>query len=411
MGSGVVTYGALGNNEADLLPLKVIRYASDLGYPDINGYYTLESGIEYYFVGTVDLGDKGLRTPAACVIRGTSRSSETIRTNRTGPLILTTGGTVRIRGIRLRNDGGPLVDASIIGPSFAVVFQSVALGPCTFVGTFGTSLAVIFDLECTATGLTDTASMVRFVPAASVNFFLTHMSAFGNSAFATAFDLGTAQFLFVAISTTGFLLASGKTIVEGLTNGGNISIGGTAQVLNCPIIGGGTLSNTITPGDARWTIFNTSPSRNSSTFANWGMNGNTTITAYSATDTPILGSGMAAGFGSQRFSFTQQTNYIEAVYNDSRGVVVSIDVSATISRSGGGGVTKYYVSIQRDSGSGYVTLAESPAPIEVDTTDRAVRSIAITSLSQNDKIRVVIRMASGSAAAIVTDMRVLLREE
>lgn len=401
----------LPESQADTLPIIVVRQASDLGTPNQDGLYVLQSGIEYHFVGTVNLGDKGLLTPAAAIIKGNSRSSDTIATNRPGFLVVATGGTVRISNVRLTNTGGPLIDGTTIGVNFAHVFSSVAFGPCTYIGRFGTCLAVIFDLECTATGLTDPGAMIRLLPGASVNFLLSHMAAFGNSNCSTIIDLSTATLLYAAIQTTGFLLSSGKTVIEGLSNGANISLGGTGQILNCPIIGGGTISNTILPGDPRWTIFNSSPSRNSSTFANWGMVGNTTVTTTSGTNTPVLGSTMTVNTGTQRFNTNQLTDYVEVVYTDSRSVVVSIDAQLVLQRSGGGGVTYYTVSIEKDSGGGYVVVPESEAAIDVDTTDRAVRSLAVVQLSNNDKIRIAIKRTSGTANVIATSMRVLLREE
>ena len=225
----------------DVMKLRIITSESDLAlYSDpLDGdnRYPSIPGIEYHFVGEVTLtAGRGILANPASLFTGNTRSSETLRGNRADHLIKTNGGTTRIRDIRLRNDGGPLVDANNVGSSFATVFASVALGPCTYIGDFGTSLSVIFDTECTATGLTDPGPMIRFTPGTLTQFALMNMSAYGNSACNPVIDLTTATFLFVGISLSGFILSSGKSVIEGAANGANILPGGTGQLLDCPII-------------------------------------------------------------------------------------------------------------------------------------------------------------------------------
>ena len=115
-------------------------------------------------------------------------------------------------------------------------------------------------------------------------------------------DLGTATFMAIIIGPVLVTVASGATYISGLTNSGNIDVGGTGQVTQTLSNGAGTLLAGISVDDALWIFAHNDDIQDTRSDALISMQSNATNTVIASSGTYVLVAGTWVDSGTSQFT-------------------------------------------------------------------------------------------------------------
>lgn len=131
-------------------------------------------------------------------------------------------------------------------------------------------------------------------------------------------DLGTATFTAIIVGPVLITVAGGAVFLSGLTNSGNIDIGGTGQVTQTLSTGPGTLLVGISVNDALWRFALNDDIQDTRSDALLSMQSNATNTVIASSGTYVLVAGTWVDSGKSQFSVTSAGRMTYLGGNDSR---------------------------------------------------------------------------------------------
>lgn len=319
--------GGGGDGEAIPLPKQVFVAAkADLPAPSA-GDITLLSDTEYLFTDDVSIGTDRLILSANTLIDAQDSSLGSLTYTGTGDMITAVGISNKIARITLNCPNGNLlnVDGSSTG-----IFQlfDMTVGIVKNIGTFtalsGSQITNVAFGSITGTGLLFAGAHGIFLSSGNI----------ANISAGTLFDLGTATFDGLSITSSFPDVSAGAVFLTGMASSGNINTGGFATIQDVIQTGLGTPLSGITSDDDQWQFANNSMIPDTKPAALLSFNTPTTTTADQNTPTLVAGTWTVEGSPSQ---FTA-TAAGRLTYTGVKDIEKSVSIGTSIQSVSGGSV-------------------------------------------------------------------------
>ncbi len=316
--------GGTGSSSPVALPKQVLVGAkSDLPAPS-GGVITLAADTEYLFTDDVSVGTDRIVLSSGTLVSAQDSSIAALTYTGTGNMFTAIGVSNKITRITINCPNGAVFD---IDGSSTGIFQlfDMTVGICKTIGTwkdlFGSQITNVAFGSITTGGLLFTGAH---------GIFLSSGNLFGIAA-GTLFDLGTATFNSLSITSSFPDVAAGATFLSGAADSANINTGGFATVQDVIQSGLGAALSGITTDDDQWQFSINSDVSDTAPDGLLSFNTPTTTT-IATVDTPVLINGT---WTSEAFSQFTLTAAGRATYTGVKDVRLPVSIGTTIEAASG----------------------------------------------------------------------------
>lgn len=309
------------------LPKQVfVSSTSDLPAPS-GGAITLAADIEYLFTGAVNSGTDRFILSDNTLVSAQDSSLGSLTYTGTGDMFTGVGVSNKIARITLNCPNGDLLNIDGSGTGIFQLFD-MTIGIVKNIGTFtalaGSQITNVAFGSITGTGLLFTGSHGIFLSSGNI----------ANISAGTLFDLGTATFDGLSITSSFPDVSAGAVFLTGMASSGNINAGGFATIQDIIQTGAGTVLSGITKDDDQWQFANNSMIPDTKPAALLSFNTPTTTTAAQDTPTLVVGTWTTEGSPSQ---FTA-TAAGRLTYTGVKDIQKSVSIGTSIQSVSGGSV-------------------------------------------------------------------------
>jgi hypothetical protein len=270
-------------------------------------------------------------------------------------------------------------------------FDTVTIISCDKIGRVKDVASMVFA-NCRFSDIkTDGFNFEGFIPTFAFEFVGVAVNG------GILFELGTATFNIFDCASFNIVVDAGTTFISGLTDSGNIVVGGQAQILDGRLSGTGTdLTGVSVREDVRWKFDNINRIQDTKPDALLHFQGNATETVISTINTPVKLNAVWT-VNSDSF-FTGDTTGM-VTYNAFPTIAVPVDISVRLFAAGGGtqDVTVYLAL----DGS---VITGSARGVEVSGTKGQNVSIPWQlDVSATEELEVFVENNSGTTNLVVKD--------
>jgi hypothetical protein len=292
----------------------------------VAGVITFADDTDYFLANDISTSNRFFGGTKV-VLRGPASQIVTLTSTTTGSMFTATDPTLRIVGISVDCPNGKVFDMSSSG---AGVFQMIesTIASCVSVGTIGTMFLVRLD------GLSVSSATQGINFTGAINIFSSENFINFQSA-GIAYDLGTAVFTSLSISSNKLISSTSVKFIEGDIDSANVAVGGFATVTNC------RMPNTVTPltgvstDNARWNFSANDEIQDTRPDALLALSAQTT-TAIATVNVAVLVSGTFTVISSAQMTATTAGR---VTYNGERPAALPITANLTIEPFSGTGKT------------------------------------------------------------------------